>query len=297
MRKINKPLFLFLFCVLIISNNHLHASKNKNKIFDWLNKESSNSLPTIVTMPIIQIGLDSAIGGGNITNDGGETILASGICISKHPIPTLNDIVIPSNATSGQFVSMIRNLYPGTAYYVRAFATNASGTAYGVQRTFATDPFKLGDKIYGGTLFYVFAPGDKDYKEGEFHGLVFGGSSALFNWSNLIDTVTSATDTTIGTGDINTDKITTMIGVGSYAAYYASSHTLAGYSDWYLPNIKELELLANPANQTYYASPCGNCWSSTEISKTQALSFIGATKKRNISLKTVRTRAVIIRKF
>lgn len=276
--------FLLVIIISILFNFEIRAQQSN----------SGKALPEITTSPIIQIGLDSAICGGKIISDGGQTITASGICISKNPFPTINDRIIPNGATSGEFVSQIKKLNHTTAYYVRAYATNASGTAYGVQRTFATDPLQMGLQMAGGTFFYEFKPGDPDYVEGEFHGLVYLSGrpeNVQIIWHNAKDTLTNATDSTLGNGAVNTDLIVSVQGAGNYAASKAYNMVYNGYSDWYLPNLKEVKLLTsiNP-------SPCtSNCWTSNEYSVSQAISYVA--KKQTISNKSAKYRAIFIRKF
>jgi hypothetical protein len=52
-----------------------------------------------------------------------------------------------------------------------------------------------------------------------------------------------ATQTAIGTGKANTQKIVDMLGDGCYAAKLCYSMTLNGYSDWFLPSKDELNLM------------------------------------------------------
>jgi len=80
----------------------------------------------------------SAISGGTITSDGGSVILVRGVCYGINPVPTINDFKILSGSGVGQFSAEISGLSPATRYYVRAFATNQVGTAYGDQIDFTT---------------------------------------------------------------------------------------------------------------------------------------------------------------
>lgn len=274
-------LILFISSFLIIEGRAQQSNAGK-------------ALPEITTLPIVQIGIDSAISGGKIISDGGQTITSSGICISKNPFPTVNDRVIPSGLSSGEFTSQIKQLNHTTAYYVRAYATNASGTAYGVQRTFATDPIKMGMTFAGGTFFYELKPGDPGYIAGEFHGFVYLNGrpeNIQIIWHNAKDTLTNATDSTLGNGGANTDQIVTIQGAGNYAASKAYNMVYNGYSDWYLPNLKEMRLITSITS-----SPCSsNCWTSNEHSLSQAISFIN--RKQTISNKSAKYKAVFIRKF
>src|SRR5690606_7842405 len=82
---------------------------------------------------------NSASSGGNITNNGGATVTASGICWSKtNQSPTINDARTTGNTASGNFSADMTNLEPNTTYYLRAYATNSAGTGYGNAVTFTT---------------------------------------------------------------------------------------------------------------------------------------------------------------
>lgn len=95
---------------------------------------------TLTTAAITSILKTTAAGGGNITNDGGSAITARGICWSLNQSPTLSDSHTTDDFGSGVFSSQLTSLSPGKTYYVRAYATNASGTTYGPQVSFITAP-------------------------------------------------------------------------------------------------------------------------------------------------------------
>jgi uncharacterized protein (TIGR02145 family) len=76
---------------------------------------------------------------GNISSDGGSSITARGVVWSTSQNPTIALTTKTSDGTgSGIFSSSISGLAPNTLYYVRAYATNAAGTAYGNQVSFTT---------------------------------------------------------------------------------------------------------------------------------------------------------------
>ena len=95
-------------------------------------------LPQVTTLPVTNITGYTAASGVNITATGGNAVTTAGICWSINPNPTLNDSVNPNGSVSGTTNLNLTNLSPGTTYYVRAFATNAGGTAYGNQLTLVT---------------------------------------------------------------------------------------------------------------------------------------------------------------
>jgi hypothetical protein len=94
--------------------------------------------PVLTTTNLSAITSSTAAGGGNITNDGGSTITARGVCYSLNQNPTTSDNKTADGSGIGIFVSSIAGLTPGTTYYVRAYATNSVGTSYGNQVSGAT---------------------------------------------------------------------------------------------------------------------------------------------------------------
>lgn len=89
-------------------------------------------LPIVETNAITDILAISVKSGGNITDDQGETILSRGICWSTNNTPTISDSKTSDGQGAGIFTSSVTNLAPATTYYLRAFATNANGTGYGM---------------------------------------------------------------------------------------------------------------------------------------------------------------------
>lgn len=76
--------------------------------------------------------------GGYVTDDGGVTVTARGVCWSTSQNPTISDSHTTDGSGMGSFTSNITGLIPTTTYYVRAYATNSVGTTYGNQLSFTT---------------------------------------------------------------------------------------------------------------------------------------------------------------
>lgn len=95
-------------------------------------------LATIETTEITDISENSAKTGGAITDDGGAEVTARGVCWSTETEPSLENNVTENGNGSGIFVAELLNLTPNTTYYVRAYATNSEGTAYGNELTFTS---------------------------------------------------------------------------------------------------------------------------------------------------------------
>ena len=94
--------------------------------------------PTLTTTTVSNIGALGAQSGGTILTDGGETILARGVCWSTSPNPTTANSLFNSGSGVGTFNSNLSGLLPSTTYYVRAWATNIFGTGYGNELQFTT---------------------------------------------------------------------------------------------------------------------------------------------------------------
>ncbi|MCX6257927.1 MAG: fibrobacter succinogenes major paralogous domain-containing protein [Bacteroidia bacterium] len=96
------------------------------------------SLPSVTTSNITDITQTNATGGGEITNDGGATITVRGVCWNNTGDPTTSDSHTTGGTGTGIFTSSITGLSANTLYFVRAYATNSAGTAYGSNMQFTT---------------------------------------------------------------------------------------------------------------------------------------------------------------
>jgi hypothetical protein len=98
------------------------------------------SLPSIQTVEITEYSLLGFTVKCNLTSLGGESVSDRGFVWHNTPNPTLDNWWVSqgSKTSTGEFEADYPGdtLQPDTTYYVRAFATNAEGTAYGDQLTF-----------------------------------------------------------------------------------------------------------------------------------------------------------------
>ena len=93
---------------------------------------------TVMTGEVSNITQTTALGSGNVTNDGGAQVTARGLCWSTSHNPTTSGSHASSGTGTGSFTVNMTGLTPNTTYYVRAYATNSSGTSYGIERSFTT---------------------------------------------------------------------------------------------------------------------------------------------------------------
>jgi uncharacterized protein (TIGR02145 family) len=96
------------------------------------------NLATINTLPIGNITSNTASSGGNITNNGGTNVTQRGVVWSTNTNPTTANSSTSNGSGTGSFTSNLTSLTASTTYYVRAYATNSAGTAYGNEVSFTT---------------------------------------------------------------------------------------------------------------------------------------------------------------
>ena len=99
----------------------------------------SITVPTLATTTTANsITSNSATSGGNVTSDGCGTVTARGICWATTQNPTTSNSIYANGSGTGTYTGNLTGLSPYTTYYVRSYAINSAGTAYGAQISFTT---------------------------------------------------------------------------------------------------------------------------------------------------------------
>ncbi|MCX6226091.1 MAG: fibrobacter succinogenes major paralogous domain-containing protein [Bacteroidia bacterium] len=99
-------------------------------------KKIDHNLASVRTAQISGKTDNTAIGGGEVTDDGGSLVSARGVCWSIFTNPTISDTKTTDGEGTGIFTSQITGLTTDEVYYVKAYATNSAGTAYGSEISF-----------------------------------------------------------------------------------------------------------------------------------------------------------------
>jgi len=248
------------------------------------------SLPTVTTDPAINKVGAMAVGGGTVVSDGGNPVSAYGVCwgLSADPTITTNLGLTNDGAGIATFLSTLTGLSLGTTYHVRAYATNAAGTAYGSDVAFVETAATLGQVV-------TFIPGSLsavvfNIDGTGLHGLLADqyGPYSTADWG-CSATLTGASGTAIGTGSANTAAIiasNTLVACTSAGILgtFAAEETQFDGPDWYLPSKDEVTLLwtnraLDPILEAnlLFAQGTGNFWSSSEFDASNAWNFDGTT--------------------
>lgn len=227
------------------------------------------TLPQVTTQSIINITSTSGTGTGIVNSDGGSLVTERGICFSTLSMPTLSDNKIASGSGTGNFTVVLGSLDPSTFYYVRAYAISNAGVVYGNEVTFTTNQIRYGDSYGGGIVFYIFIKDDPGYIEDECHGLIAAPTDqGQFQWG-CSGSFIGQTSSGLGTGLANTIAIINSCSNSNCAAKICYDLELNGYSDWFLPSMRELSLLRDRGSSVGGFSD-GYWWSSTEINSTES---------------------------
>lgn len=95
-------------------------------------------LATVTTTAATDVEGTTATTGGEVTTDGGSAVTARGVVYGITSNPTIAGSKTTDGADIGVFESSLTGLSGLTTYFVRAYATNSAGTAYGSEITFTT---------------------------------------------------------------------------------------------------------------------------------------------------------------
>lgn len=196
-RKISLPA---LFLAFVFLANSCKKSSNTTT-------GDTATVPTVTTAAlIINLTSTTAQSGGTITAVGGAAITANGVCYSStNKTPTVNDSKTSETvSTSGSlpinFTSNLTGLTAGTTYYLRAYASNSGGNAYGSVVTFTTST-ALSSVVT--TVSTLAGSGTAGYADGaglsaQFNnpqGIAVDASGKIYladSYNNRIRTVTAA---------------------------------------------------------------------------------------------------------
>ena len=220
---------------------------------------TAGTVPTVNTYPVVSFGYSSATVGGEVLLSGGSSVLAKGLCYSKLPNPNITDFNTSTDTGNGAMSYFINNLDSNSIYYVRAYAQNANGIAYGSQQTFTTKTvLAVGDTFGGGIVAYLLDGDDVGYVNGEQHGIIISqfdyyGTAVPFGFcasnsysgypfiqSNPLIIDSTKTSNALLSGHRNTLAIMSACSYPYNIISLIDSYSVNGYSDWVVPSYHDL---------------------------------------------------------
>ena len=128
---------LISVCFILACSSDSEADSN---VYNPGDNVDENNLVVVTTLPVGNIGSETAHGGGSIVVSGAGVVNSRGLVWSQSGIPTLsdNDGISEDGSGSGSFTSSLTALSSSTLYYVRAYAINQFETVYGQIESFTT---------------------------------------------------------------------------------------------------------------------------------------------------------------
>lgn len=123
--------------------------------------------PTVTTTEVINIKTLTT-SGGVVSSDGGSSVIERGICWSTNHNPTIEDDHVSNGFGTGVYSANMHGLLGDTTYYVRAYAINSAGVAYGNELSFTyhdwSDGVLPGVFSVSNTKKVKFSQGNLQYK-------------------------------------------------------------------------------------------------------------------------------------
>ena len=171
---------------------------------------TSINLPVVTTSPITDITRTTAIGGGNVTNDGGAAVTERGICWGTDHNPSISGSHLSNGMGIGVFTVDLTDLTENTVYFVRAYAKNSGGISYGNEQEFRT--FSSGQWLYYDNGTYATSIGF-----GDGGGVIYWGS--MFPAASLTGYAgTNLTKVALFENEYNISPVTVNIYLGGTTA-------------------------------------------------------------------------------
>ena len=194
---------------------------------------TKDGLPVVTTsQPTATAASISA--GGEVTNNGGFTVTERGICYSTIiSEPTIADSKVVSGRGNGIFTAAISGLAASTTYYLRAYAVNENGTAYGTAIAITTLSGQA--KVSVGTVTNITAlTASCSVTVTNAGGATLQGCGIC--WST-VQNPTISDNTTTGGNQLNTSYICNMTGLIPATTYYVRAYATTDITTSYSSQV------------------------------------------------------------
>jgi uncharacterized protein (TIGR02145 family) len=115
-----------LFCLILVSLTIIECKKDNSE------------LSTVETYVPLYIASSAATIGCNVISDGGSGIADCGVFLSESANAETTGTRLHMGNDKGTFLGRVAGLAPNTQYFLKAYATNTKGEAYGEELNFIT---------------------------------------------------------------------------------------------------------------------------------------------------------------
>ena len=200
-------------------------------------------IPSVGTRVVHDITHRSAYSGVYVINDGGGQVMEKGVCWGTAPNPGLSDNKTNEGPGNAMLYSFLTNLMPSTTYYVRAYATNSAGTAFGDQLSFETYHDSLVD--IDNNIYYSILFGNQEWMGSNLKVTRYGNGDLIGTTSPVTLDIRSETNPEyqwVYNGDENA-----VINYDGrlYSWYAATDSRKLCPEGWHLPGDEEWTVLIN----------------------------------------------------
>ena len=196
-------------------------------------KGETKTLPNLITTNAYNITQTTATSGATVVGVGESPVTSRGVCwnTTGSNYPTIEDNKTADGTGTETFTSLLTGLLPGTFYYIRSYAINSDGIAYGTLQEFSTKIADIDGNIYNTVSIY-----DKIW-------IVENLKTTRYNDGTTIPLVTDnaawSTLATPGYCYYNNDDITYKSTYGGLYNWFAVSTGKLCPIDWHVPSDAE----------------------------------------------------------
>ena len=198
------------------------ANRSDTVYSDELTFRYDSQLPIVSTQPVTDIGATTAVLHGSIESKGIPAYTERGFVYStifKNPTIESDEKVIVNGTGIGEFSANLSDLDKDVTYYVRAYATNSDGTAYGEVVSF--------EAVRELPVVMTMPVTDIDATSAVLHGSVVSEGIPAYTERGFVYSTTFS-NPTIEAGD---KVVVNGVGVGEFSANLLG---LNGYITYYV---------------------------------------------------------------
>jgi hypothetical protein len=185
--------------------------------------------------------------GATITNNGGASVIETGIVASFKTNPTISNLVFNSGNISNTFSVQMTGLINDTIYYAKPYVKNSVGITYGEEISFRTG-YRAGVEFgpAGGVIIYSKPIRTDGWRFIEASLIDVTDTVFLVRSSNVQCFNALVTGLDYGDGFLNTINLLSNCGNDALSAAESTSKFISGgFDDWYIPSRKEMMAIAS----------------------------------------------------